>query len=125
MKPYWTGVFPAVTTQLKKDQSLDLPATARHFEALIASGVSGLIVCGSLGENQTLDPDEKRAVVRCGIETARVIAYKPLLDAANHGVLGHGFEPVKSERVQQLYDIVLKLTGVSESSVPKFPTLAL
>ena len=50
---------------------------------------------------------------------------KPLLDAANHGVLGHGFEPVKSERVQQLYDIVLKLTGVSESSVPKFPTLAL
>lgn len=50
---------------------------------------------------------------------------KPLLDAANHGVLGHGFEPVKSERVQQLYDVVLKLTGVSESSLPKFPTLTL
>jgi CRISPR-associated protein (TIGR02710 family) len=50
---------------------------------------------------------------------------KPLLDAANHGVLGHGFEPVKAERVQQLYDIVLKLTGVTESSLPKFPALAL
>ncbi|MDO9116698.1 MAG: TIGR02710 family CRISPR-associated CARF protein [Nitrospira sp.] len=50
---------------------------------------------------------------------------KPLLDAANHGVLGHGFEPVKSERVQQLYDVVVKLTGVTESSLPKFPTLAL
>jgi hypothetical protein len=50
---------------------------------------------------------------------------KPLLDAANHSVLGHGFEPVKAERVQQLYDIVLKLTGVSESSLPKFPVLAL
>ena len=50
---------------------------------------------------------------------------KPLLDAANQSVLGHGFEPVKAERVQQLYDIVLKLTGVSESSLPKFPTLAL
>lgn len=71
MKPHWTGVFPAVTTQLKRDQSLDLPATARHFEALIESGVSGLIVCGSLGENQALDPDEKRAVVRCAVETAR------------------------------------------------------
>ncbi|MEQ2010001.1 MAG: dihydrodipicolinate synthase family protein [Limisphaerales bacterium] len=70
MKPHWTGVFPAVTTQLKKDQSLDLPATARHFEALIQSGVNGLIVCGSLGENQTLGPDEKRAVVRCALETA-------------------------------------------------------
>ena len=71
MKPAWTGVFPACTTQLKKDQSLDLPATARHFDALIESGVSGLIVCGSLGENQTLDPEEKRAVVRCAVETAR------------------------------------------------------
>ena len=50
---------------------------------------------------------------------------KPLLDAANHSVLGHGFEPVKAERVQQLYDIVLKLTGVTESSLPKFPPLAL
>ncbi|ULA62665.1 MAG: CRISPR-associated protein [Nitrospira sp.] len=50
---------------------------------------------------------------------------KPLLDAANHGVLGHGFEPVKPERVQQLYDVVLKLTAVSESSLLKFPTLTL
>jgi dihydrodipicolinate synthase/N-acetylneuraminate lyase len=71
MQPYWTGVFPAVTTQFKQDQSLDLGATARHFEAIIASGVSGLIVCGSLGENQTMTPDEKRAVVRCAVETSR------------------------------------------------------
>ncbi len=48
---------------------------------------------------------------------------KPLLDAANHAVFGHGFEPIKAERVQQLYDIVLKLTGVTDSSLPKFPSL--
>jgi CRISPR-associated protein (TIGR02710 family) len=48
---------------------------------------------------------------------------KPLLDAANHAVLGHGFDPVKAERVQQLYDVVVKLTGVAESSLPKFPML--
>jgi CRISPR-associated protein (TIGR02710 family) len=48
---------------------------------------------------------------------------KPLLDAANHAVLGHGFEPVKAERVQQLYDVVLKLSGVNEASLPKFPVL--
>ena len=70
MKLHWTGVFPACTTQLKKDQSLDLPATARHLEALIKSGVSGLVMCGSLGENQTLLPDEKLAVIRCAVETA-------------------------------------------------------
>jgi len=71
MKPNWTGVFPACTTQLKRDQSLDLPATAKHLETLVASGVKGLIMCGSLGENQTLEPDEKRAVVRCAVEVAR------------------------------------------------------
>jgi CRISPR-associated protein (TIGR02710 family) len=50
---------------------------------------------------------------------------KPLLDAANHAVLGHGFEPIKAERVQQLYDVVVRLTGVAESSLPKFPVLNL
>ena len=70
MKPYWSGVFPAVTTQLKKDQSLDLPGTARHIEALIASGVTGLIMGGSLGENQSLDPDEKRRVIELAVQTA-------------------------------------------------------
>jgi len=69
--PRWSGVFPAVTTQFSQDQALDLPATARHLEALIESGVAGLIVCGSLGENQTLSPEEKRAVVRLAVETAR------------------------------------------------------
>jgi dihydrodipicolinate synthase/N-acetylneuraminate lyase len=69
--PKWTGVFPAVVTQMHEDQSLDLAASAQHFEALIESGVSGLIVCGSLGENQCLQPDEKCAVVKCAVETAR------------------------------------------------------
>ena len=69
--PKWTGVFPAVVTQMHQDQSLDLAASARHFEALIDSGISGLIVCGSLGENQCLQPDEKRAVLKCAIETAK------------------------------------------------------
>ncbi len=50
---------------------------------------------------------------------------KPLLDAANHAVLGHGFEPIKAERVQQLYDVVVKLTGVTDSSLPIFPKLNL
>jgi CRISPR-associated protein (TIGR02710 family) len=50
---------------------------------------------------------------------------KPLLDAAGHAVLGHGFEPVKAERVQQLYEIVVKLAGVNEAALPRFPALNL
>jgi 4-hydroxy-tetrahydrodipicolinate synthase len=67
----WQGVFPAVTTQFHKDLSLDLDGFSRHLEALIDSGVAGLIVCGSLGENQSLDPDEKRAVLKRAIEVAK------------------------------------------------------
>ena len=49
MKPHWTGVFPAITTQMHKGGAIDLDATARHAEVLIASGVSGLVFLGSLG----------------------------------------------------------------------------
>ena len=52
-------------------------------------------------------------------------AMKPLLNAANHAVLGYGYDTVKSERVQQLYEVVVKLTGVQDGSLPKFPVLAL
>lgn len=67
----WAGVFPAVTTQMKKDGALDLEATARHIEALLESGVRGLIMLGSLGENQSLDPEEKRRIVAMTVEVAR------------------------------------------------------
>lgn len=63
MKPHWSGVFPAITTQLHRDGSLDLPATAAHAEALIQSGIRGLIFLGSLGENQSLTAEEKRRVM--------------------------------------------------------------
>ncbi|MEO6246736.1 MAG: dihydrodipicolinate synthase family protein [Opitutaceae bacterium] len=63
MKPHWTGVFPAITTQMRKDGALDLDATAAHAEALIKSGVSGMIFLGSLGENQAMTGEEKRSVI--------------------------------------------------------------
>jgi 4-hydroxy-tetrahydrodipicolinate synthase len=66
----WQGVFPAVTTQFRKDQSLDLDATAKHLEVLIGSGVSGLVMLGSLGENTALEPEEKRRVVELAIEVS-------------------------------------------------------
>ncbi|WP_119459009.1 dihydrodipicolinate synthase family protein [Rhodospirillaceae bacterium SYSU D60014] len=66
----WTGVFPAVTTQFKADQSLDLEASARHLDTLIAAGVHGLVMLGTLGENSALEPEEKRKVVRMAVETA-------------------------------------------------------
>jgi len=70
MKPYWQGVFPAVTTHMHRGGAIDLDATGRHIEVLIDSGVGGLVMCGSLGENQTLDPEEKRAVIEAAVAVA-------------------------------------------------------
>src|SRR6185369_2651858 len=66
--PRWQGVFPAITTQFRKDQSLDLDATLRHADALIDSGVAGIIFLGSLGENQALRPEEKRLVLEAMVK---------------------------------------------------------
>jgi len=68
-EPFWQGVFPAITTQMKRDSALDLEATARHADVLIQSGVAGLIFLGSLGENQALTPDEKRRVVEAMVKS--------------------------------------------------------
>jgi 1-pyrroline-4-hydroxy-2-carboxylate deaminase len=68
MNPNWKGVFPAVTTQFTREQELDLDATARHLEVLLDSGVTGIVMLGSLGENVTLSPEEKRQVMRTALE---------------------------------------------------------
>jgi 1-pyrroline-4-hydroxy-2-carboxylate deaminase len=64
MTPSWRGVFPALTTQFRDDQSLDLEATARHLETMIAAGIHGVVLLGTVGENTALEYDEKLTVVR-------------------------------------------------------------
>lgn len=59
----WTGVYPAATTQFAEDLSVDYDATAGVQDALIRDGVDGLILLGTCGENNSLEPDEKRAIL--------------------------------------------------------------
>jgi hypothetical protein len=53
-KPSWSGVFPAVTTQFRADFSVDLDATHAVISGLVRDGVSGLVICGTVGENTSL-----------------------------------------------------------------------
>lgn len=64
----WKGVFPAVTTQFNEDFSIDIDATQRVQDALVNDGVNALIVLGTCGENNSLDAEEKRAVVKAAVE---------------------------------------------------------
>lgn len=98
----WQGVFPAVTTQFRDDFSLDVDATANVMSALVRDGVSGLIVCGTVGENTSLTRAEKvqlmeaaksaaggRVPVICGVaEFTSAFAIETAREAARVGVDG-------------------------------------
>ena len=64
----WSGVFPAVTTQVREDLSIDLPETQRVVDDLIRDGVTGIIALGTVGENNSLEYDEKVSVLSAIVE---------------------------------------------------------
>ena len=66
----WEGIFPAVTTKFTEDDRLDTKEMARCYRLQLDAGVDGLIVCGSLGEASTLDPDEKLDVLKVALDVA-------------------------------------------------------
>lgn len=67
MQINWRGVYPAVTTQFKSDFSIDFDANAQMLNQLIADGVHGIVVCGTVGENCSLTAEEKREVLRATV----------------------------------------------------------
>ena len=69
MQVNWKGVFPAVTTKLKDDGSLDTEAIKAGLNRLIDNGVGGVVMMGMVGENAQLTPDEKRTVLKIAVET--------------------------------------------------------
>ncbi|WP_233848672.1 dihydrodipicolinate synthase family protein [Paraburkholderia sp. HD33-4] len=69
MKVNWKGVFPAVTTKLKHDGSLDHDAIKAGLNRLIDSGVGGVVMMGMVGESAQLTQEERRTVIRLAVET--------------------------------------------------------
>jgi len=66
----WSGVFPAATTQFDEASNVDIAATKAVQAALIRDGVHGMIALGTVGENNSLNADEKRAVLKAAVETS-------------------------------------------------------
>jgi 1-pyrroline-4-hydroxy-2-carboxylate deaminase len=65
----WSGVFPAATTQFDQALNVDLAATQAVQAALVRDGVHGMVVLGTVGENNSLSAEEKRAVLQAAVET--------------------------------------------------------
>ncbi|TWT75717.1 4-hydroxy-tetrahydrodipicolinate synthase [Posidoniimonas polymericola] len=68
MANLWTGVYPAVTTQFRDDESMDVEATLSHVSALLDAGVHGIIMLGTVGENCSLDRQEKVDLLKATVE---------------------------------------------------------
>ncbi len=66
VKP-WQGIMVATALPLRDDLSVDLDGYAEHCRWLVANGCDGVVPNGSLGEYQTLTPDERSAVVRTAV----------------------------------------------------------
>ncbi|MBC7904811.1 MAG: dihydrodipicolinate synthase family protein, partial [Gemmatimonadaceae bacterium] len=64
----WQGVFPALTTKFKTDDTLDLELFGKNLDFQIASGIDGAILGGSLGEASVLTSDEKERLLKYAIE---------------------------------------------------------
>ena len=64
----WQGVFPAATTQFDANLQIDLQATQGVQAALVRDGVHGMVLLGTVGENNSLTAMEKRAVLKAAKE---------------------------------------------------------
>jgi len=61
-------VYPAATTQFTPDLAVDLDATVQVLKALVDDGVDGLILLGTCGENNSLEPEEKRLILKAAVD---------------------------------------------------------
>ena len=59
----WKGIYPAVLTPFKKDESIDFDMLATNLDAQLVAGIDGIILGGSLGEASTLENQEKTALL--------------------------------------------------------------
>jgi len=71
MRVNWSGVFPVCPSQLKLDESLDIDITIQGVERAIEFGASGIIMCGGIGEGDTLSYDEKMLILRKTTDAVR------------------------------------------------------
>jgi 4-hydroxy-tetrahydrodipicolinate synthase len=65
------GVFTAIVTPFKEDESVDEESFRKLVEEQIKAGVAGIVPCGTTGESPTLDYDEHERVIELAIDQAK------------------------------------------------------
>ncbi len=93
-KVTWQGVYPALTTKMKDDYSIDYSGFKNHLEFQIANGIHGAILGGSLGEASTLEKSEILSL----LESAKEVANEriPILVNIAESSTSHAVELAKN-----------------------------
>ncbi|MBU3063692.1 dihydrodipicolinate synthase family protein [Nocardia sp. NEAU-G5] len=66
----WRGLYTATALPFNDDLSVDYDGYARHVSWLAANGTDGVCPSGSLGEYQTLTPEERARVVEVAVQAS-------------------------------------------------------
>lgn len=64
----FTGMATAIVTPMHTDGSIDYEALGRFVEFQIGSGINGLVVMGTTGENATIEPEDQKKVIAYAVE---------------------------------------------------------
>lgn len=64
----FTGMATAIVTPMHTDGSIDYEALGRFVEFQIDSGINGLVVMGTTGENATIEPEDQKRVIAYTVE---------------------------------------------------------
>ena len=67
--PKWEGVYPAMLTPFKADDTIDFDMFTLNLNAQLDAGIDGIVMGGSLGEASTLQNEEKTALLLHGKKT--------------------------------------------------------
>src|SRR3989344_5666346 len=62
------GTATAMVTPFNSEGQIDFGAFRRHIEHQIDGGVDALVELGTTGENATIWPDERRAIIDAALE---------------------------------------------------------
>lgn len=62
--PQWQGVYPAMLTPFKADDTIDFDMFTHNLNAQLDAGIDGVVMGGSLGEASTLLPEEKTVLLQ-------------------------------------------------------------
>lgn len=68
MSPLFSGIVPSMLTPLDEEERLDRPSVKRLVDYILAGGVDGLFLLGSVGEGAGVRPSVRQQLVEAAVE---------------------------------------------------------